>query len=521
MSGWQQKKQRILRTLESGVSYKALRRVARRLADDEPAGGAGVLDPQSIEKALEEEYGSLRQCIQLTTEVKGQRGTFDWEVAVGQRILPRYLQSAAFAPYVTQTLEQCGNSYDNPWHLIFYCDELVPGAARKINNSRKTQAYYLGVLELPSALRYHREAWIPIAFLRSPIGRDVVGGWSTIASLLLERLFCGPLSIRNAGITLELPACGPRVFFFAMHCTIGDSPALQQLWGTFGCNSNVPCSLNCLNLVSASSGLASHDASGVLVDASCTDRSRLVFATNQDVWEKFDVLAANQPLVNKTRFREMDMSAGIHYVPTGLMANVALREHMRPADASTCDPMHVMVSNGVVNFEVYHLFSHCGWARTYNHLRAIANAQWKTPKCVASVDFSRPFDSYHQKASADGDSTFKCQASEMLSAVPLIRYYVDTVLATNDAFSLQVTSFRAVHDLLSLTMQSKANGNAVVHPDRIDGAASHHLRSFQAAYGKDKQKPKHHQELHASDNARKHGGVCDCFTQERKGGSVK
>ena len=51
--------------------------------------------------------------------------------------------------------------------------------------------------------------------------------------------------------------------------------------------------------------------------------------------------------------------------------------------------------------------------------------------------------------------------------------------------------------------ESKANGNAVVDPDRLDRAASYHLRSFQAAYGKDMVKPKHHQELHVSDNARK------------------
>ena len=44
---------------------------------------------------------------------------------------------------------------------------------------------------------------------------------------------------------------------------------------------------------------------------------------------------------------------------------------------------------------------------------------------------------------------------------------------------------------------------AVVDPDRLDRAASYHLRAFQAAYGKDMVKPKHHQELHVSDNARK------------------
>ena len=48
-------KQRILRTLDSDMLYKALRRVTNRLAV-EPDGDADVLNPYSIEQALEEEY---------------------------------------------------------------------------------------------------------------------------------------------------------------------------------------------------------------------------------------------------------------------------------------------------------------------------------------------------------------------------------------------------------------------------------------------------------------------------------
>ena len=160
----------------------------------------------------------------------------------------------------------------------------VPGAARNINNSRTTQAYYMSVLELPRALLSHREAWVPIGFLRSPIGVDAVGGWSTIAAKLMGALFLGPLSIRDAGVVLDLPGCGPRVVFFDMHVTIGDSPALQQLSGTMGCNGVVPCSLGCLNVVSSSSALATHDASHSLVDASCADRSKLIMASNHHTW---------------------------------------------------------------------------------------------------------------------------------------------------------------------------------------------------------------------------------------------
>ncbi len=115
----------------------------------------------------------------------------------------------------------------------------------------------------------------------------------------------------------------------------------------------------------------------------------------------------------------------------------------------------------------------------------------------------------------------KCQASELLTVMPLIRFYVDSKLATKPDLARQAQSFRCAHDLLSLVHMSKLHGN--VDPDRIDKAVARHLQAKINAYTAEVLKPKDHQEcMHLGDNARKFDGrSVDCFTQERKGGAVK
>ena len=152
-------------------------------------------------------------------------------------------------------------------------------------------------------------------------------------------------------------------------------------------------------------------------------------------------------------------------------------------------------------------------------MRTLAAADWRSPKLRRGIDIKRPFDALHQNASNSDTRTFKCQASELLTVMPLVRYFVDSVIARDASRSREVESLRSVHDLLSLTMESKARGN--VEPDRPDRAGSRHLESFKGAYGTDAMKPKRHADMHIGDNARRFNRVADCFTQERKGGSIK
>jgi hypothetical protein len=210
----------------------------------------------------------------------------------------------------------------------------------------------------------------------------------------------------------------------------------------------------------------------------------------------------------------------LHCARAGILASHALRRSLGPSDCSTNDPMHVLVSNGTINTECYLVFAANGLAQSYDDMRVLSGAAWCRPKMHCKVSITRPFDTAHQKATSNNEQ-FKCQASELLSVLPLIRYYVDSKLATKPTLALQVRSFRNAHDLLSLVQQSKLHGN--VDPDRIDKAAARHLRAKIAAYTAEILKPKDHQEcMHLGDNARKFGGrSVDCFTQERKGATVK
>ena len=152
-------------------------------------------------------------------------------------------------------------------------------------------------------------------------------------------------------------------------------------------------------------------------------------------------------------------------------------------------------------------------------MRTLAAADWWKPKFRNKIDIARPFDNAHQKASDSDTRTFKCQASELLTALPLVRYFLDMAIARDPSRNNVVESFRSLHDFALLTMESKARGN--VNPDRLDRVASRHLECFKVAYGIDAMKPKHHSAMHVGDNARKFHRVADCFTQERKGGSIK
>ena len=229
--------------LPSGLSLSALERLLRNLDDrccvnggeegSSPAnGGKRPAKVGSIRKqmheALLEEYSPM-MC-KITLQTSG--GPFEWTVAKPEALLKKYLQSPVLSEYVVQSLGKFDNTPHSPWRLVLYCDELTPGEALKLNNKRKLQAYYITVLELNSTVRSHREGWLPVGLLRTSVGKTVTGNWTTVARQLLKSWLAGPTSVVTAGVPLTLPGREPRLFWFSFSSIIGDSPALQQFWGT-------------------------------------------------------------------------------------------------------------------------------------------------------------------------------------------------------------------------------------------------------------------------------------------------
>ena len=513
MSGPSAKHRRTLLALEAGIPNASLRRVLERLRDANVDLADIHLDQQAVARALEAQYGDHVTTLRIPTA----RGPFAWEVAVPAAMLRSYLQSPALLPYFMDVLQSgAGCHPSHPIKLVLYCDELTPGRALRINNKRKVMAIYVTLAAFPRALRGHREVWIPMAFLRSDAQKHAIGEWTSTYRLLLENMLLGANSIADAGVVFKIRDERPRLVFFTMSGVIGDAPARAEFWGAMGSNAIMSC-MNCLLVASPDSGLALEDPR--LVDFSCSDRSKFGPARDEDIWEKFEELAAQRPSCSKTAFGKLETAAGLRHAPDGLLASIPLRRYMGPVRANLVDPMHVLVSNGTINFEIWELFESAGWSDCYADVRTLASASWRLPKRLQNIDLASPFDVHHQTASKKDSRTFRCQASELLAVTPLIRYYVDMKVARRADMSAQVASFRAAHDLLCATMSSKARGD--VAPRDIDEKAVSHLDKFKAAYGIDHMKSKHHSEMHIAENAVNLDGAMDCFAQERKAAAVK
>ena len=77
MSARRDKQQRVLLTLESGVSNRALRRVVKRINEGQVDVSDLDLNNREIERAMQGTYGALLTEITLDTS----KGPFRWELA--------------------------------------------------------------------------------------------------------------------------------------------------------------------------------------------------------------------------------------------------------------------------------------------------------------------------------------------------------------------------------------------------------------------------------------------------------
>ena len=184
--------------------------------------------------------------------------------------------------------------------------------------------------------------------MRHCIAKVAIDVWSAVMRLLMENMLLGPLSVQDAGVVLELQNTrGP--IFFKLHGFVGDTLALDQIWGTFGCGIHIPC-FTCWNMCHRNSKIA--DQSDRLVDTACSNNvscgvpSPVQRSTDLEIWSKYDTLVTRVAGERRKTYREAhERSAGIHVRPNGLLASLTLRNYIQPATSHQHDPMHMLVSN--------------------------------------------------------------------------------------------------------------------------------------------------------------------------------
>ena len=194
------------------------------------------------------------------------------------------------------------------------------------------------------------------------------------------------------------------------------------------------------------------------------NHTRFDTAEADALWHSHDVLARVRDGLGKGAFEDVEKSFGVVFVPDGLLADLDLRA-VAPPSTYVRDPMHVMLSGGTANVEIYAFLRSVAVAVpefSWKTVRDFVAAAWHFPGRLSNVKLSDVFSDSRETASKSAE-IFKAGASEVLSVYLILRYFAEVVVARIVTCDRAVASFLVFCTVLDLASMLKMGG----HPDQM------------------------------------------------------
>ncbi|CAE7536265.1 unnamed protein product [Symbiodinium sp. CCMP2592] len=399
---------------------------------------------------------------------------------------------AAFGQLLQKQMALKPPTYEKPWTLIWYSDEIAPGNQLKHVNRRKAQVIYWSLQELGAHAMSCESCWFTL--FRQ-----------------LARFFFETPDWRQ-GLMVNCPIGSPPLFA-DLGILISDEAAIKQTLCNKGASGLVFC-VHCQNAVDHKSHVAA-SSRGTQVSSLETDISRFRRQTKESIKAYMDYLAEQKPLQTKTKFEKLQTALGFNFKPMGLLAHAAYGPKL--IDCIMFDWMHVYLVSGLFNV-LTGLFlgdlHHNGWK--HNDIERFA----RTFTWPARLRGAAPKDVLQERGSYS--DPLKCSASEALNFLQVLRtYLVLWVLPQcNEDMRNSCEVWLAMCKVLD-ALQKIAIGDpfpAVQLQVLVKG----HLDLAKARYGEDSfWVPKCHLALHLPLQLAKHSGLMSCFVHERKHKIIK
>ena len=114
--------------------------------------------------------------------------------------------------------------------------------------------------------------------------------------------------------------------------------------------------------------------------------------------------------------------------------------------------------------------------------------------------------------------SFKAMASEVISVMPVVAYFAETVVEPTGHLQEEVASFKAFHAVGVLVQKLKFGACTGL---QLQSALRRHLPLFVKAYGPEWVRPKHHFAMHIPLQIQRDTMLLDTFVHERKHKLVK
>ena len=365
-------------------------------------------------------------------------------------------------------------SQANPYTLLLYADETVPGNVLNLQYPRKSFVASCAVKEWGPSFLSTGALWMPLVCVRSNVCNGIRGGVDAVWTALLRQLLLVE-NIATSGIPVSFGPGEDAMLFFRVNNFLLDGEAIREVFCSKGGRPKLPC-VACLNVTSDDAIVG-----GGMVALTCADSSLFDLATDDDLWRKADRLEAARPADRK----KLSTSLGWNYVPEGFLWCRPLRRFISPSRCLTYDAMHVIYVNGIADDEFTSIMPrllHAGV--TWENMRDYFRSAW----CHAKVFIGR-----NALRTAFGEglerhfySSGKCSftASQHLCIIPIFLHFLETVATRMfpGVLEKEIGSFRA---LSALNLLVKSGKSSVGHAARLRDACEAWAHATARAYGVD------------------------------------
>jgi hypothetical protein len=475
----------------------------------------GMWEATAAEMNAPTPYGSLLASVSLA----GKAGNVVNMMTVNPlALLYRAVkQGGSFTELVQSCMAKKIPTLDEPWSLLCYADEVVPGNALSSDNRRKVWVIYVSFLEFGPLVLQHEDAWLCVMVKRSCDIAKVAAGISQVFAATLKLFFGGMgFDISSAGVLLEMPDSSKLRLFCKLGMVLQDGGAQKHVWCTKGEAGTKLCML-CRNLMSVKSNLVDEDGENLLT-CSIVFEEELDFATDSDIKGTVARLAADKDRVTAKLFQLREQAVGFKFEPHGLLWDAELAHILLPATQFCHDWMHAFFVTGIFHTVMTKLWFALADIGLNMHEQLYAYiGMWQQPKMFANSSLAEVFSKKRFESNKKA-KCFKCTASEGLGLYSIIASFLVAVVLPSGRCNAEVKAFLAMADLLDL-IQTTSLGKVSV--ESLKASVRAFLQLCLDAGWKEAMQPKFHWVVHLPGHLQKFGCLLSCFVHERKHKLVK
>lgn len=418
-------------------------------------------------------------------------------------------QGGSYSQLFHTTHQLTPSTFDKPWRLIVYCDEIIPGNVLG-RATRKCWCIYATFLEYGQHLS-QEDAWLTLATERTSFVSQLDAGVSQMLNHVLLSIFCHPACNPTQGMLLPGPNGGAR-FFFTFAMLLADGAAQKLASSSKGDSGDKFCIL-CANVRGSAPPQEDPDDPNQLVHTTFK-YSDLVIVQDQELLDSYARLDAKKHTTTSKQFEHWQKATGWTWSKNALLLSQPLLEKglLKPCQQFCHDWMHGILQ-GTAPVVLYHtlaIVSQEGlpvWSMLERYTK-----EWVLPAAWKCGHVHQLFDK-KKVEKYKNSQRFACQASECLTLFPLVRHFLHTLVAKHGQCLEACEAFFATATVIDIIHQGCHHGLAT--PAALLQAIEKAIQTFVHLDVAPLIK-KWHWLLHLPDTLSRFQTLPSCFTCERK-----